>query len=60
LLIAETLDAAARVAVAIGKLRGIALPDGHKQQTLFQYANDTSFSLAGVEPNIRTVIQLLH
>jgi hypothetical protein len=60
LLVAEMLHAAAQAAVAASKLQGITLPNGHKQQTLLQYVDDTSFSLAGMEPNIRAVTQLLH
>jgi hypothetical protein len=55
LLIGETLHSATRAAVAAGTLLGITLPDGITQQTLLQYADDTRFSLAGIERNISSL-----
>jgi hypothetical protein len=60
LLVAEWLHSATRDAVATGALSGILLPDGVTQQTLLQYANDTSFSLQAEEGNLQNVAFLLH
>jgi hypothetical protein len=59
LLVGETLHAATRVAVAANKLSGIVLPDGVSQQTLLQYADDTTFTLVGEERNLLAISSLL-
>jgi hypothetical protein len=59
LFIGETLHVATHVAVTASTLSGIILPDGITQQTLLQYADDTTFSLVGVESNIHTISLLL-
>jgi hypothetical protein len=60
LLVAKTLYIATRAVVATSDLSDITFLDGIKQQTFLQYADDTSFLLAEVEPNIQTTTQLLH
>jgi hypothetical protein len=59
LLVGETLHAATRAAVAASTLSGIMLPDGVTQQTLLQYADDTTFTLAGEEHNLLAISSLL-
>jgi hypothetical protein len=54
LLVAKTLYIATRAVVATSDLSDITFLDGIKQQTFLQYADDTSFLLAEVEPNIQT------
>jgi hypothetical protein len=59
LLIGEILHLATCIAIQAGELYGILLPDRQTQQTLLQYADDTTYSLAGVERNIHTITSLL-
>jgi hypothetical protein len=59
LLVGEALRVATCTALQAGDLSGILLPDGLTQQTLLQYADDTTYSLAGVECNIHSVTSLL-
>jgi hypothetical protein len=59
LLVGEALHAATRAAIQAGDHLGILLPDRLTQQTLSPYADDTTYSLAGMESNIHTITNLL-
>jgi hypothetical protein len=59
LIVAEALHSATRAAAARGQLSGITLPDGATQQLMLQNANDTSYTLAGLQPNLDHLSTLL-
>jgi hypothetical protein len=42
-----------------GRVKGISLPVGDRQQILAQYADDTSFTLLGEEEPVRNLIYTL-
>jgi hypothetical protein len=56
LFIAEVLNAMLKVEVKRGRVSGIMLPIENRQQTLAQYADDTSLTLLGKEQSIVRVI----
>jgi hypothetical protein len=43
----------------MGRLKGIQLPDSHKQQFIGQFANDTSFTLRATQPNATNLVRTL-
>jgi hypothetical protein len=42
-----------------GRIKGIELPFGNRQQIITQYADDTSFTLKGEEEPVKNLIYLL-
>jgi hypothetical protein len=59
LIIAEVLNAVVKKGMSRGDVKGVKLPGGREQVTA-QYANDTSFTLAGEEEPVRKLIQILN
>jgi hypothetical protein len=59
LIIAEVLNAMVKQGMTLGDVKGVKLPGGREQVTV-QYADDTSFTLAGEEEPVRKLIQILN
>jgi hypothetical protein len=57
--VAEVLNKAVKTASTTGILEGILLPDGHTQQLLLQFADDSTLTLRGAQASLTGSIQLL-
>jgi hypothetical protein len=58
-MIGEALNIATKWAMEMGNLQGIHLPEEVEQQLILQYADDTSYTLAGTKENLSNLIALL-
>lgn len=59
LLVGEVITHIIKKAVASGRLRGITLPGGTKQQSISQYADDSSFMVRGEKRDVDELVRLL-
>lgn len=59
IIVIEALNTMIREETRRGNVKGILLPENERQQTLAQYADDTSFTLYGEEETIKNLIGLL-
>ena len=59
LLVAEVLNAMVKRGMEQGQVKGVKLP-GDREQVTAQYADDTSFTLAGEEVPVRNLIRILN
>jgi hypothetical protein len=59
LLLGEALNVATKRAMTMGAHTGISLPDDVGQQVILQYADDTNFTLLGIQENLENAIMLL-
>jgi hypothetical protein len=59
LVVAEVINAMRKVEIGLGKVKGVLLPGGTKQQVIAQYADDTSLILLGKEESVRQAIYIL-
>ena len=59
LIVGEVLTHIIKKAVAEGRLRGIYLPGGRKQQCISQYADDSSFMVRGEKKDVDELVRLL-
>lgn len=59
IIMAEALNVMVKSEVTLGNIKGITLPGNARQQTLAQYADDTSFTLLGEEQPIRYLLYTL-
>ena len=60
LFVGEELNAATKHRLHSGILYGIQLLNNYGQQLLIQYANDTNFTLRGLEDDLRATTLLLN
>ena len=59
LIVGEALTHTIKKAVTEGRLRRITLPGGHKQQSISQYADDSSFMVRGEKKYVDELVRLL-
>lgn len=59
IIVGEALNTMIKVESVRNNIKGIRLPGNELQQTLAQYADDTSFTLLGEELPVRNMISLL-
>ena len=59
IIVAEVLNAMVTQELREGRVQGISLPFEGRQQIIAQYADDTSFTLLGVEEKVRCLVYLL-
>jgi hypothetical protein len=59
LIAAEVLNSMVTAELATGRIKGIRLLIGDRQQIVAQYADDTSFVLLGEEEPVRNLIYIL-
>ena len=59
LIIEEALIHTIKKAITKGKLKGITLPGGKKQQSISQYADNSSFMVRGEKKYVDKLVRLL-
>ena len=59
LIVGEALTHTIKKAVKEGRLKGISLPGGIKQQCISQYADDSSFMVRGEKRYVDELVRLL-
>ena len=59
IIVSEVLNLMVTKEAAAGRIEGIQLPVQNHQQILAQYADDTSFTLLGVEDKVKNLIHTL-
>ena len=59
LIVGVALTHTIKKAVAEGRIRGITLSGGQKQQSISQYADDSSFMIRGEKKYIDELVRLL-
>ena len=58
LMVGEVLTHIIKKAIAEGRIRGVVLPGGKKQQCISQYADDSSFMVKGEKKDIDELVRL--
>jgi exonuclease III len=59
IIAAEVLNIMVMAEMVAGRVKGIELPFGNRQQIIAQYADDTSFTLRGEKEPVRNLIYIL-
>jgi hypothetical protein len=59
LIVGEILTHMIKKAVEEGRLRGVFLPRGKKQQYISQYADDSSFMVKGAKEDVDELVGIL-
>jgi hypothetical protein len=60
LLVQESLNVAAKAAMAVGDFAGILLSNQHSRQLFLQYANDTTIMIKGTEHGPNNLVSFLN
>ena len=59
LIVGEVLTHIFKKAIGEGRIRGVVLPGGKKQQCISQYADDSSFMVKGDKRDVDELVRLL-